>query len=269
MIYIPFVKMHGLGNDFVIINKTDISDNIDVRNLVKTMSDRRIGVGCDQFIIYEYNENEDINMFIYNQDGSSALACGNASRCLSALIYGEYKKKEITLNINGRKVICEYHGAANIKVNMGKVSFDKQWMPSTEKLWSVASAYNINPKEILCADVANPHLVIFSKLSEKDQEIIGKNMQSNGLFANGVNVNFARIDGNKIHLKVWERGAGFTLACGSGAIASFASACKLGKVSAAAIVEFKLGQLAMQKSAEDFIMTGPATQIFKGNFCYE
>ncbi|MEM6338560.1 MAG: diaminopimelate epimerase [Pseudomonadota bacterium] len=264
---IPFVKMHGLGNDFVIINEDHMPKNCDINSFVQEISDRELGVGCDQFIVYQQNP-EKVSMSIYNQDGSGAKACGNASRCLTRLLFDQTGAKNIKLDVNGRIVSGEYVGENTIKVDMGPPSFESKWMPDSADLWSLAERYMIEPKEMICVDVANPHLVIFSKLSKKDMGIIGSNFQENELFPDGVNVNFARIDDNKIHLKVWERGAGFTYACGSGAIATFAAANKLGFVGNEVDIAFKLGPLNMQKQNDSVLMSGPASYVFTGDYLY-
>ncbi|MFK7973879.1 MAG: diaminopimelate epimerase [Rickettsiaceae bacterium] len=265
---IPFVKMHGLGNDFVMIAQSELPELIDMNKFATTISDRRLGIGCDQFIVY--NQNSDfVEMNIYNQDGSPAKACGNASRCLSRLIFDQTKQTSIIIIVGDRKIQCEYIAPNSIKVDMGEVSFEEPWMPSVDQLWNEAQIYQIEPKEIMCVDVANPHLVIFSKLSNEDSNIIGTNYQNIDLFPQGINVNFARIQNNKIHLKVWERGAGFTYACGSGAIATFAAANKLGFVTDDAEVVFELGVLSMQKIGNKISMTGPASYIFHGKYSYE
>ena len=165
---IPFVKMHGLGNDFVIIAENDLPKSVNIGALAELMADRQQGVGCDQFITYAYDVDTNIvQMGIYNQDGSRALSCGNASRCLSRLIFDLTGTREITLHIGDRRVSCEYVNADKIKVDMGAVGFEEDWMPSSAELWSLAERHLIEPKEMLCVDVANPHLVIFSKLSSQ------------------------------------------------------------------------------------------------------
>jgi len=266
---IPFVKMHGLGNDFVIIAEKDLPMGIDQESFAKTISDRRRGIGCDQFITYTETDSTNIQMNIFNQDGSKALACGNASRCLSRLIFDKNGNKKITLNVNGRLVTCEYINKNEIKIDMGAVSFDEAWMPNNAALWEMAERYLIEPKEMLCVDVANPHLVIFSRVSEQDQQVIGENFENSELFKDGVNINFARVEDDKIHLKVWERGTGFTYACGSGAVATFAAANKLGFADNQAEVVFELGSLKMQKFVDNIIMSGPAGYIFAGDYFYE
>src|SRR5690606_3944559 len=135
-------------------------------------------------------------------------------------------------------------------------------------LWTLAERYMIEPIEMICVYVANPHFVIFSKLSQKDMGIIGRDFQENELFQDGVNVNFAKVDDDKIHLKVWDRGAGFTYACGSGAIATFAAANKLGFFGDEGDIVFELGSLNMQKQNNSILMTGPASYVFTGEYLY-
>lgn len=264
---IPFIKMHGLGNDFVII-KAPLPANIkDVKDFVINISDRKIGIGCDQFITYA-KDGKSVLMNIFNQDGSYAKACGNASRCLSRLMFDEYGLKDIVLKIGDKEIEAQYADAKNITVNMGAARFSAPWIPKQEDLWQLALGYNIEPKEVLCVDVGNPHFVIFAKLSDKDKKIIGKNLQQHPLFPGGVNVNFAEMNDDTINLKVWERGAGFTMACGSGASASFAAANKLGFVEKEANVAFKLGSLKMTKKGDQILMTGPAAYVFAGEYQY-
>lgn len=267
---IKFVKMHGLGNDFVIIDKKDLPQNCNIKQLSKIVSNRHIGIGCDQFIVYDHCQDY-YEMQIYNQDGSEAKACGNASRCLAKLLHEKFGKKNITIKTISRTYNAGisdyvYDTQTQYMVNMGAVSFAESWMPSEQKLWEFAVNYAIQPKEMICADVGNPHLIIFSPLSHEDKEIIGSKLQNSELFPNGVNVNFASVT-DKIYLEVFERGTGFTLACGSGACASFAAASRLGFVENYANVVFKLGELKMSfDEYKSVVMTGPATLVAAGDF---
>jgi diaminopimelate epimerase len=265
---IPFVKMHGLGNDFVIIDEKHMPTSIDIQSFVQDIADRELGVGCDQFIIYK-QESDKVIMAIYNQDGSKAKACGNASRCLTRLLFDHNGEKDLKLDVDGRIVVGQYIDKDAIQVDMGSPSFEKEWMPSEADLWALAERYMIEPKEMLCVDVANPHLVIFSKLSEKDMSIIGNDFQNNELFPDGVNVSFVKVVDDKIHLKVCERGAGFTYACGSGAIATFAAANKLGFAGDESEIVFKLGSLRMQKQTDSVLMSGSASYVFTGEYLYD
>lgn len=260
--------MHGLGNDFVIVKRTPYLTRINEKDLAVAISNRRTGVGCDQFIIYDDNTGEQntYNMSIYNSDGSSAEACGNGTRCLVKLIGLE----NIKIKIFNRILEARNLPGVDVCVNMGSVSFNENWMPGEEILWEIAAHYKLEPKEVVCADIGNPHLVIFnSDLAYKDTELLGKVLEKHPAFVNGVNVNFARIVGNDIELKVWERGDGFTLACGSGACVTFASAKKLGFVNSKAKVRFSLGCLNMNMENNSIFMTGPAIIVASGNYLYE
>lgn len=260
--------MNGLGNDFVIIKDSDIPKNAEIKNFSLKISDRRCGIGCDQFIIYS-ELNSKVKTRIYNHDGSKALACGNASRCLSKLMFDTNGTKNIELDVDGRSVFCEYKNDEEIIINMGISSFSEKWMPNFDSLLFFSKRYLIQPKEMLCVDVGNPHLVIFAKLSDKDKQIIGKNLQNTSLFRDGVNVNFAKVENNKIFLKVWERGTGFTNSCGSGAVATFAAANRLGFIFDSAEIIFKLGSLKMKKIGDVITMSGSAKYSFSGEYYYE
>ena len=264
---LPFVKMHGLGNDFVIVEKKDLPANLDVSKLAINISRPHTGIGADQFIIYEA-KGSNVDMFIYNQDGSAAKTCGNASRCLTSLLSKKLGLTEITLKVQDRLIPCEANDNI-VSVNMGKVSFDAPWMLTEEKRWQVALRYSLEFKEIICVDIGNPHLIIFSPLSHQDMQIIGEQHQHAEFFKEGVNVNFVNIKDDKIHLSVWERGTGLTLACGSGACASFAASRKLGFVGDKAVVVFKLGELTIEQVAGDSIMTGPTSFIAEGVFYHD
>jgi diaminopimelate epimerase len=264
---INFAKMHGLGNDFVIINQHDLPKNCDLQQLSLNISNRHTGIGCDQFIIYDQKTNY-CEMTVYNQNGSSAKLCGNASRCIAKLLYLDSGMREVTLRIYEKELSCKIVSENEIEVNTGIVSFEEDWMPSAKKIWPIMERYVIDIKEVICADIGNPHFIIFSDLATKDKEIIGEKLQGKELFTDGVNVSFASIKDNKIYLSVWERGTGLTLACGSGACASFASAVKLGFISSLCEVVFQLGSLQMSKQGENIMMVGPATLVARGEFFY-
>jgi len=282
---VSFIKMHGLGNDFVIVENSALAKLNNLKDFVIKISDRRIGIGCDQFITYSKQDvkSNEVLMNIFNQDGSKAKACGNASRCLSRLIFDKYGISAIDIKIGEKIVPAQYHDPKNITVNMGIANFAANWMPKNEELWQLAEKYTLEPKELICVDIGNPHLVIFSKLGDKDKKLIGKKLQKNPLFANnngasGINVNFAEIasfyskenTANVINLKVWERGTGFTMACGSGASATFAASNKLGFTTDEGTVRFEIGSLKMKKNGNnEILMTGPAEYVFSGEYHYD
>ncbi len=262
---ISVIKMHGLGNDFAIVKQGDLPESIDINSFTINICDRRLGIGADQFIIYN-KVGDKYHVNIYNQNGTPAESCGNAMRCIARLIYDSSGQKEIIVIVAKREIHCKYISQDEIRVDMGVASFDKAWMPGNDELWNLANNYGLEPKEVVCVDVGNPHLVIFTKLSDKDKKIIGKDFEKNELFKDGVNVNFPSLVDDKIYLKVWERGTGFTLACGSGACASFAASHRLGFVTEKAEVIFDLGTLKMEYNNNNIIMYGSATYVFFGEY---
>lgn len=263
---IKFAKMHGLGNDFVIIDQQEISSISDIANFATNIADRRLGIGCDQLIIYKKLATRHYQMYIYNQDGSYAKACGNGTRCLSALI----DEPNLVIQVEDRLLQCRKTNDNNIEVNMGQANFTPSWIPEKIALWGMLKQYHIEPKEVECVEIGNPHIIIFNQsLTQQDKAIIGKNFEYHKLFSGGVNVNFATIENNEIKLQVWERGDGFTLACGSGACATFAAALKHGYVNKLSSVKFEHGSLDMSITDDnDIIMSGPTKLVAVGEFVY-
>lgn len=266
--------MHGLGNDFVLLNKDKLlqypayKDIPQQQELARYIADRHTGLGCDQVIFYAERSNQDWEMEIINNDGTLATACGNATRCLAWLVAKEYGATTLRINVAGRSLKCKVEADFTVSVNMGRVSFEEPWMPLQSALWGLASHYKLELNEILCADVGNPHLVIFNNnLSEQDILLLGEVMQTHPLFPKGINVNFAKLENNDILLRVWERGTGLTLACGSGACATFAAAYKLGFAPSTAKIKFQLGELEMRMLNDDahqVLMRGPVALVAKG-----
>lgn len=263
---LEFTKMHGLGNDFVFIDQNSLTKAEDV-NFITKIANRRIGIGCDQLIIYQKLSDNKYCVKIYNPDGSEAGMCGNAMRCIGLLSFEKTGEKLIEVKVKSRTIIVELKSANQIEVNMGSASFSNNWMPPINTISQVLSDYRLNLKEILLVDVGNPHIVIFySNLNSQEKALLGEMLQKHDAFPDGVNVNFARVEGSNIYLKVFERGTGFTLACGSGACASFAAARKLKFIEENAIIKFEIGDLLMSYSDENMIMSGPAHKVATGYY---
>ncbi len=258
--------MHGLGNDFVFINKNEIKHQPDAEFITK-ISDRKTGLGCDQLIIYARLAPKFYSMEIYNPDGSKAGMCGNATRCLALNAFEEYGESELTISINNRNIKAKIVSDELIEVNMGPAGFDEDWMQKIGEFAELVKDYQLNLKELVYVDMGNPHIVIFyDNLSAKEQRLLGQTLQHHTAFLDGINVNFAQLENDVINLKVFERGVGFTLACGSGACATFAAATKLKFVKENAIIRFEKGDLNMSYSNLDIIMTGPAQKIAVGYY---
>jgi diaminopimelate epimerase len=269
---IPFTKMHGLGNDFVMIDTNHMKGVTDTIEFAKIVANRRLGIGCDQLVCFTEIAPNHCLMFIHNADGSAAEACGNATRCLALLMKDKAgANNPICIEVKDRKLICTLEKSEIVRVNMGSASFEEDWMPQQNSLWELSNTYKLNPRELICVDVGNPHLIIFhDALSELEMDFLGKKFSTHELFPKGVNVNFVNSADSDIHLTVWERGVGLSLACGSGACASFAASCKLGFVQdKKASIFLKLGNLQMKLEGNDIIMRGTATKIATGEYIFQ
>ncbi len=265
---IKFTKMHGLGNDFVFINKHDLSDADNIQEIVEACAKRHTGIGCDQIIIYE-EKKDNISLEIYNSDGSRAEACGNATRSIAYIFSQRTGKKDIVISVGTRILNCNINDKNHVSVNMGKVNFASSWMPDYSVLSKELKTYLSNSSEFLCVDIGNPHLVIIDpNIHQEDIEFLGPKFEKSSLFPKGANINFASINNDIINLKVWERGTGFTYACGSGACASFAASSKLGFVGDKAVVKFELGDLTMEYKNDEILMSGPVTLVAEGIYFY-
>jgi diaminopimelate epimerase len=263
-----FVKMHGLGNDFVIVSHDQL-DSLDISSIASKISNRNTGIGCDQFIVYKMFGEHQYSIWIYNNDGSLAGACGNATRCIMKMLYMERGISYVSLDVLGRKLECRVISDDKFEANMGNVSFDESWMPTSEKIWNVIRKHSMHVQDIMCADLGNRHLVLFvDDISDDAMWMLGEVMEKGGdalLFPMGVNVSIAYMVGDEIKLRVWERQVGFTNACGSGACATVASAIKLCFVKNRAHVHFSTGILDISMKNGDVYMVGPATFVARGD----
>ena len=255
-----FHKMHGLGNDFVIVDAREQEIELSAAKAT-AIADRHSGIGCDQLIILRPSDIADVRMQIFNADGSEVEACGNASRCVAKLI-GE----ETRIETKGG-VITGNATADGAIVDMGTPRFDWQAIP----LGYAMDVLNMpvgwedlqNPAAV---NVGNPHVIFFvedSAVVELDR--LGPMIEVDPLFPEKVNVNVAHIADGVIHLRVWERGVGLTQACGTGACATAVAAIKRGLVSSPVRVDLPGGSLTISwKAGESIQMQGPTTYVFSG-----
>jgi len=247
-----FRKMHGLGNDFVIIDMRDGAEALS-SSVIKRICDRRRGVGCDQLILIEPSTKGDIFMRIYNPDGSESEACGNATRCVADIVMAESSVQSCVVQTLGGLLQCVQQGENRVRVNMGKPA-------SIETLDLLGSPVHVN--------VGNPHTVYFvNDAKSTDVQGLGHKIEHHEMFPNRTNVEFAHInkDGS-MRLRVWERGAGITQACGSGACATMIAAVEQGLVSETADVHMDGGTLSMEYTkGGDVFMTGDVAYVFEGD----
>ena len=263
---VPFVKMHGLGNDFVVIDgrRKPLPDF--TTTAVRRIADRHEGVGCDQLIVLAPTADPvaDVAMRIFNCDGSEVDACGNASRAV-ALLLGEPAR---VATKGGVIAVTPQGGAAS--VDMGEPRFDWDAIPLAYAMDTLTMPVGWEDLENPGAvNVGNPHVVFFVENSDTvELDRLGPLIETDPLFPARINVNVATIeDRGRLRLRVWERGAGLTRACGTGACATAVTAMRRGLVDRQVTVALPGGELSIGWGEDGRItMTGPATESFRGDF---
>lgn len=267
MIKIDFIKMHGLGNDFVIIeDKLNLSKKLSSSDLKKIAS-RNFGIGCDQILIINNYDKESASVSIYNSDGIEAGTCGNGIRCVAKHLMKKLDITEISIQTVTGDLHC-WRKNDICYVNMGKPRFEWDKIPLSKNMET--NFINIEGYQLFCLSMGNPHGVIFfenlNDLNKLNIEKIGPIIQSNKHFPNGINIEFVTILNDKtLRMKVWERGAGKTLACGSGACATLIAACEQNLSDRRNIIVLDGGKLEIdwQKNG-DVIMSGEVKSVFEG-----
>ena len=266
---IEFTKMHGLGNDFVIIdrrsNKIEINDN-----LIQKFSDRRTGAGCDQLITINNPEssNVDVSIDIFNPAGDKAEACGNGTRCVAKILFDENSEKETLKILSDAGTLIAKKAGDEISVNMGRMTTDWKKIPLSEEMDPLNIPIKVEGFDRgVAVNIGNPHVVFFGKSIENiNLNQVGPKIEKHNFFPNKTNVEFIEIlNSNTIKMKVWERGAGVTLACGSGACAAVYAGWKKKLIESSAEVQLERGSLYINIINEEAIMTGPAEISYNGN----
>ena len=266
---IDFIKMHGLGNDFVIIDKRNLDVTI-TKDLINKLSDRKSGAGCDQLITISSSQQIKIDAVIeiFNPNGDKAEACGNGTRCVAKLLFDETKKKEINILSDYGILKAINNNNGNISVNLGEISTGWEKIPLSEKIDTLNIPIKINGfSNGIAVNIGNPHVVFFGKnISDVDLKEIGSSIENNKLFPNKTNVEIIEIINNKkIKMRVWERGVGITLACGSGACASVYAGQLKGLLDNNVEVQLERGSLFISIEKKEAILTGPAEISFYGS----
>jgi diaminopimelate epimerase len=261
---VPFVKMHGLGNDFVVLDaRVDVLPAIDAR-LAAALADRHTGIGCDQLIVLERSSVADLKMRIFNADGSEVEACGNATRAVG-LLHGTAARIETAGGI-----VSAAPDAAGIAVDMGEPKFEWAAIPLAYALDTLTLPVGWEELDApVAVNVGNPHVVFFvDDCDAVDLARLGPLIEHDALFPERINVNVATVTGrDAIRLRVWERGAGLTLACGTGACATAVAAMRRGLTARAVTVTLPGGPLNIAWGADGRItMTGAASEAFRGTF---
>lgn len=257
----PFIKMQGLGNDFVVFDAREQPVRL-TPDVVRRLADRHIGIGCDQLIVVERSDKADAFMRIYNADGSEVSACGNATRCVAQLLGG----KPVIETAAGLLSAEQTEGGAS--VDMGRPHFEWDKIPLAYPMDTLDMPVGWDSLERPTAvNVGNPHVVFFvADLDAVPLSVLGPRIETDPLFPERVNVNVAQIlSPERIRLQVWERGAGLTRACGTGACATALAAMRRGLVGHDVTVELPGGALTISWKPTGHVgMTGPAAVAFRG-----
>jgi diaminopimelate epimerase len=265
---ISFLKMSGAGNDFVIIDSRVNNYQFTSEQIAK-ISDRK-NIGCDQLILLKNSSKADVLMEIYNADGSQIGICGNATRCVAAILIEEKSLNQITIEVAAGVLSATKDGNL-ISVNMGQPKFSWEEIPlSIEKNTQDFIVDGVDNHHFAAVNMGNPHIVSFIKQDLSDEEFfsVAPNLVTHKLFPEQTNIEFAQIlSPTHIKVRVWERGAGETLACGSGACAVAVAAIKKNLVAREKIkISFKGGDLFINWLENgSVIMSGGYQKIFSGN----
>lgn len=261
---LPFVKMHGLGNDFIVLDARKSTLPALASSTIRGLADRREGIGCDQFIILEPDDSATCFMRIYNADGGEVEACGNATRAVGLLL-GEPAK---IMTAGG--LLETRPDAAGIAVDMGEPRCNWNAIPLAYAMDTLALPLGWEDLEQpVAVNVGNPHVVFFVEDSDTVRlDRLGPLIEHDEVFPDRINVNVATVeDRESIRLRVWERGVGLTRACGTGACATAIAAMRRGLTGRQVTVHLPGGPLTIVWGDDNRItMTGAAAESFRGSF---
>lgn len=261
----PFIKMHGLGNDFIILDARESGLEMNAARASR-LANRQRGIGCDQLIVMRASDSSDIFMEIWNADGSRVGACGNATRCVGRLLLDETGQASVSIQTDAGDLSAVAVGS-DISVNMGAAKTGWQDIPLAQETDTIAVDYTNGPLSAPgCVNMGNPHAVFFVDDTDAvDLNRWGPQVENDPFFPERANVSVVTVEGGVIRQRVWERGAGITEACGSAACASVVAATRRGLVDRKATVLLDGGELQVAWLADGSVhMTGPTAFVFAG-----
>jgi diaminopimelate epimerase len=268
-----FTKMHGAGNDFVVIDAVRAAIQIN-ENQIRKIADRQTGVGCDQVLLIEppKRPDADFEYRIFNADGSPAGQCGNGARCVGRFIHDQRlsAKSTITLQVGSDLRRLEFDEAGSVKAELGAPIFAPDQIPFAADEDATEHALTLANVTVMAGvvSVGNPHAVLLvDDIAATPVEKIGPMIQSLDVFPEGVNVGFMQVESNThVKLRVFERGAGETLACGSGACAAVIHGIRLGQLANKVTVSVPGGKLEVSwdNGVSSVWLSGPAETVFEG-----
>jgi diaminopimelate epimerase len=268
---IPFLKMHGLGNDFVVLDGRRAAIAVDAA-AARALADRRTGIGCDQVILLEppRQPTAQVLMRIRNPDGGEAEACGNATRCVADLLRRETGEASVRIETIAGLLEAEALPDGRVAVDMGPVRTGWREIPLSRPMDTERVELTLGPLSMpVCTNIGNPHATFFvDDVDAVDLAALGPVLEHDPLFPRRANIGVAAVlDRWNIRLRVWERGAGITRACGSGACAALVAANRRGLTAREAAVELDGGVLDIAWREDGrVVMTGPVALSFEGTF---
>ncbi|MEJ2213450.1 MAG: diaminopimelate epimerase [Gammaproteobacteria bacterium] len=270
---LSFTKMHGLGNDFVVIDASKTAVELNPEQ-IRFIANRQKGIGCDQLLLVESARSADTEFYyrIFNADGSEVEQCGNGARCFARFVYekGLTQNRQIDVGTAKGKITLYLEANDLVRVNMGAPRFSPAEIPITASQQSSIYSLEIDgePIDFAAVSMGNPHAVIrVDAVDSAAVNRLGPELESHPFFPERVNVGFMAVrDRHAIDLRVYERGSGETLACGTGACAAVVSGIKAGWLDQEVVVSLPGGQLNVAWAGDEnpVWMTGPATFVFEG-----
>ena len=264
-----FAKMHGLGNDFVVLDWRNDPDRRVPSAAAQRLADRRLGIGCDQILVIRPSQEADIRMDILNQDGSPSGACGNGTRCVADLVMAETGADRISIVTDGGMLSAWRAADDQISVDMGPVFTGWQDVPLAESMDTLHVPLGVaGLPDAVCHALGNPHAVVFVEDAEGlDLARLGPQVEQSSLFPDRVNLSvLSRRDDGSFRMRVWERGVGITMACGSGACASGVAIARrgLGGDVNKIVMDGGAVTIAWQRDNGHVVMTGPVAYVASG-----
>lgn len=258
---IPFIKMHGLGNDFVIID-TRTGDTKISKNLARSLGHRNYGIGFDQLAIIENSTEADVSLTFLNSNGSTSGTCGNATRCVAQYEMDRLNRDELRLKTK-RGILKAHREGDLVSVNMGHPMLEWSDIPLAEPTDTLNLPLDGSPT---ATGFGNPHCTFFVADAEAvDLESVGSKIETNPLFPERTNVQFAHIiDKDHLRMRVWERGVGHTLASGSSSCATAVAAARLGLTGRSVKIELDGGQIFIEWREDGVWMTAATMHVFNG-----
>lgn len=275
---IEFTKMHGIGNDYIYINCMESTPER-LSELAVEMSDRHFGVGGDGIVLICPSDKADFKMRMFNNDGSEARMCGNASRCIARYTHdhGLTDHHQISLEtLSGIKVLSLNMDAdgevGSVTVDMGEPEFSPERIPvshEAERMVEVPVQTSCGEVRVTAVSMGNPHGVVFvDRIEDVDFDRLGPELERHSIWPDRANIEFLEIiSPSEARMRVWERGTGETLACGTGACASAVAAALTGRCGRKITIHLRGGDLTVEWAGNGHVlMTGGATEVFEGNY---